>query len=58
LTVKGITKIVNIPFTMKKENDKMKYEAFFEINRLEYAIGEPSITVDDNVMVTVTIYGP
>ncbi len=58
LTVKGITKTVNIPFTMKKENDKMKYEAFFEINRLEYAIGEPSITVDDNVMVTVTIYGP
>jgi polyisoprenoid-binding protein YceI len=58
LTIKGITKTVVIPFTMKKENGKMKYEAIFEINRLEYGIGEPSITVDEKVRVTVTVHEP
>jgi polyisoprenoid-binding protein YceI len=58
LTIKGITKTVAIPFIMKKENDKMKYEAIFEINRLEYGIGEPSITVDETVRVYVTVREP
>jgi polyisoprenoid-binding protein YceI len=58
LTIKGITKTVAVPFTMTKENGKMKYEAIFEINRLAYGIGEPSITVDEKVRVAVTVHEP
>lgn len=58
LTIKGITKTVTIPFAMTRENGKIKYEGAFEINRLEYSIGEPSITVDDKVKVFVTVHEP
>ena len=58
LTIKGVTKTVSIPFTMTSENGKMRYEGTFEVNRLEYGIGEASITVDDRVKVTVTVREP
>lgn len=55
LTVKGITRIIEIPFTTKKDNSETLYEVNFEINRLDFKLGEPSVILGNDVMVAAQI---
>lgn len=54
LTIKGITKEIEIPFTIKK-NRGIYYEASFEINRLDFNIGDTSITLDEKVKISISV---
>lgn len=53
LTIKGITKPVIIPFTIRKTNESMDIEGLFTINRLDYGLGEASTILSDNVTISV-----
>ena len=55
LTVKGITRIVEIPFTAKKDNGGILYEVNLEINRLDFELGAPSIILGNDVEVKARI---
>jgi polyisoprenoid-binding protein YceI len=54
LTIKSTTKEIAILFTRKKKGDTTYYEGDFEINRLDFNIGEESLTLDKIVHVKVS----
>lgn len=56
LTLKGITKDVTIPFTLKPEGDKMLAEGSFIINRLDFGVGSKSLVMGNEVKVIVKAY--
>jgi polyisoprenoid-binding protein YceI len=58
LTIKGVTKAITIPLTRKKDNKIVRYEARFEINRIDFSIGAESLTLADVVNITVTAHVP
>lgn len=51
LTIKSITKEVTIPFSRNKKGDTIAYDAKFEINRLDFKIGEESLTLSETVRI-------
>lgn len=53
LTIKGITKSVIIPFTIRKTSKSMDVEGIFTINRLDYGLGEESTVLSDHVTIRV-----
>ena len=53
LTIKSITKEIIIPFTIKRKNDATFYQGDFTINRLDFKIGEESLTLDETVHIQV-----
>ncbi len=57
LTLKGITKIVTIPFTYLDNNGMFNMEGSFLINRRDFGVGGKSIILSDNVNITVKISG-
>ena len=57
LTIKSIRKEIIIPFTRKKKGDTTYYHGDFEINRLDFNIGEASLTLDETVRVSVSAVG-
>lgn len=54
LTMKGITREIEIPFTIRK-NTGVHYEASFEINRLDFNIGDASLTLDEKVKISISV---
>jgi hypothetical protein len=46
-----------MPFTRKKKGDTTYYEGDFEINRLDFNIGEESLTLDETVLIKVSASG-
>jgi polyisoprenoid-binding protein YceI len=54
LTIKSITKEIAIPFTRGMKGNTTHYEGDFEINRLDFKIGEESLTLSEIVRVSVT----
>ena len=57
LTIKSTTKEITIPFTRKKKGNTTYYEGDFEINRLDFNVGEESLTLDEIVRVKVSAVG-
>ena len=57
LTIKSTTKEVTISFNRKKNGEVTIYEGDFEINRLDFNIGDESLTLDDTVHITVRASG-
>lgn len=55
LTIKGITKLVTIPFTVKMENGVHVFDGEFELNRRDYGVGGSSITMSDEVKVKLNV---
>jgi polyisoprenoid-binding protein YceI len=53
ITIKSITKNVIVPLMVRKEGNKILYDANFKINRLDFNIGEESLTLDEMVNVNV-----
>jgi polyisoprenoid-binding protein YceI len=56
LTLKGITKDVTIPFSLKKEGDLTLAEGSFMINRLDFGVGSKSLVMGNEVRITVKVY--
>ena len=55
LTIKGITKSITILFTLKQQNDLSTYNATFEVNRLDFELGESSTLLDNTVTISVQV---
>jgi len=57
LTIKSITKEITMPFTRKQKGNTTYYEGDFEINRLDFNVGEESLTLDETVRIKVSAEG-
>jgi polyisoprenoid-binding protein YceI len=57
LTIKSTTKEITIPFTRKNKSETTFYEGTFELNRLDFNIGEESLMLEETVRVRVSASG-
>jgi len=55
LTMKGVTKVVVIPFTFMKIPEKTEFKGSFQINRRDYGVGDKSMTLSDNATINLSI---
>jgi len=53
LKIKEVTKNIEIPFTLSMSSNSFVLKGGFSINRIDYKIGEESITLSDNVEVKI-----
>jgi polyisoprenoid-binding protein YceI len=56
LTIKGITKEVHIPFTVLDKQKDTIYKGSFEINRLDFNVGEKSVILDEQVKIFIEVH--
>ncbi len=55
LTIKDVTKAIEIPFTATPQKAGYLFEGDFEINRLHYHVGEESATMADKLKITLKV---
>jgi polyisoprenoid-binding protein YceI len=55
LTIKGITKDIMIPFTFVETGNKATIKGEFELDRLDYKVGEKSFVLSNNVKVLIKL---
>lgn len=55
ITIKGVTKEVEFPFTATPRNGGYVFEGSFKINRRDFGVGGSSLSLSDNVTVTLSI---
>lgn len=55
VTIKNKTKSLKIPFTFIQTNNTGQFRATFQINRLDFSIGESSALLGDIVTIFVTL---
>jgi polyisoprenoid-binding protein YceI len=55
LTIKNITKAVEIPFTATAQGRGVVFEGAFRINRLDYSVGKESATMADELNITLKV---
>ena len=55
LTIKNVTKEVIIPFNFLKIPEKTEFKGSFSINRKDYGVGGSSLTLSDDVTVTILV---
>jgi polyisoprenoid-binding protein YceI len=55
LTIKAVTKKVQLPFTFKDNAGTAVFSSKFKINRLDYFVGESTWKLKDSVSVSVTL---
>ena len=56
LTIKGITKPVEFGFTATAQDEGYLFEGEFEIDRLDFKVGEKSITMQDKVQISLKVF--
>ena len=54
LSIKGKTKSISIPVTVRKQNDSFKITSYFEINRKDFDVGGGSFVMSKTVKIKVT----
>lgn len=55
LTIKDITKAIDIPFTATAQAAGTLFEGAFEINRLDFGVGDKSATMSDKLKVNLKV---
>jgi polyisoprenoid-binding protein YceI len=55
LTIKGVTKPVSFPFTVKPSNGGYLFEGEFAINRKDFGIGGGSVSLSNSVTVNLKV---
>ena len=55
ITIKGVTKEVKFPFTATSQNGGYLFEGSFKLNRRDFGVGSSSLSLSDNVTVTLSI---
>jgi polyisoprenoid-binding protein YceI len=53
ITIKSITRHVSIPFIVERIGDDFQYQGSFTINRLDFQLGEESLTLSNSVKIDV-----
>src|SRR5690348_662230 len=56
LTIKGVTKNISFPFQVKEEKHGLLFTGSFEMNRLDFGVGEQSIVLSNQVAVTLSVF--
>lgn len=55
VTIKDVTKAIEIPFTAIPQQSKILFTGDFKINRVEFHIGDNSATMADDVKITFQV---
>jgi polyisoprenoid-binding protein YceI len=55
LSIKGKTKLVDFPFTYVQTGTTGVFKGSFKINRLDFGIGDSSLTLSNEVTIAVTL---
>jgi len=55
LTMHGVTKIISFPFTATLKDKDYLFAGKFELNRLDYGVGEPSSILSKTVKVSISV---
>lgn len=55
LTLKGKTKDIMVPFSFSQKDGKGKFKGSFTINRLDFGVGENSMVLSDNAIITIEL---
>ncbi|RYY33250.1 MAG: YceI family protein, partial [Sphingobacteriaceae bacterium] len=53
LTIKGITKPIDMPFTYNETNGKAEFNGSFKIKRKDFNVGGNSMVLGDEVTITI-----
>lgn len=57
LFIKGVTKEITFPFTIKEKDNQITVKGEFEINRLDFNVGKSSRILNKKVKVSITFVG-
>jgi polyisoprenoid-binding protein YceI len=55
LTIKDVTKGVDIPFSIKKQLNEYLFEGNFKINRIIFHVGSNSAVLGDDVKISLKV---
>ena len=53
LTIKGKTKLIEIPFSYAEKGNDINFNSTFKLNRLDFGVGSSSMILSNEVTVTV-----
>lgn len=56
ITIKGISKEINFPFTAVHQPDGILFNASFKLNRRDFKVGGSSLALADNLVVTLSLF--
>ena len=56
LSIKQITKKIEIPFTFKQQNNTATFQGSFTIKRVDYGIGNKSMMMGNEVIINLNIF--
>lgn len=57
LTIKGVTKEISFPFKATAMDGGYLFEGGFKLNRRDFGVGGSSVSMGDNLNVTLSIFG-
>lgn len=57
LTIKGVTKEVSFPFKATAKEGGYLFEGSFKLNRRDFGVGGSSVSMSDNLNVTLSVFG-
>ena len=55
ITIKGVTKKINFPFTVKPSGNGYLFEGGFSVSRKDFGVGSSSAVLGDNVNVSLKV---
>ena len=55
VTIKGVTKQVEIPFEYNSTGKDAEFKGGFSINRRDYGVGEETLTMSDNLEISIEV---
>jgi len=56
ITIKGVTKEINFPFTVTAKNGGYLFEGSFKLNRRDFGVGKGSISLSDDLTVSLSVF--
>jgi polyisoprenoid-binding protein YceI len=55
LTIKGIAKKISFPFYVSRQDEINNFRGEFTINRRDFGVGGKSISMDDEILITLNV---
>lgn len=56
ITIKGVTKDVKFPFTATPKNGGYLFEGNFRLNRRDFGVGKNSVSLSDDLTVSLSVF--
>lgn len=56
ITIKGVTKEINFPFSAIAKNGGYLFEGSFKLNRRDFGVGRNSLSLSDNLTVSLSVF--